>query len=218
MFGHDFPTRAYINEVATRDGFQSEAVFVPTDEKIRLINQLSRTGLHKIEVTSFVSPRAIPNLCDAEEVMEGIDRNPDVRYVTLVPNEKGAERALACRADEINLVMSVSQSHNLANMRMSCEQSQAQFARIVTLVGKTPMKINGTLATAFGCPFEGLIPASAVMDTIERYLQTGIRSITVADTTGMASPRQVTELCGAIRRTTGMASPRQVTELCGAIR
>jgi len=110
------PNRVFINDVVTRDGFQNEPHFVPTEAKVRLTNRLSKTGLAKIEVTSFVSPKAIPNLRDAEEVMRSIDREPGVVYVALVPNERGAQRALECGADEINLVMSIGETHNLANI------------------------------------------------------------------------------------------------------
>jgi hypothetical protein len=120
--------RTYIHDVALRDGFQIEPNFIATEEKVKLINRLSQTGLAKIEATSFTSPKAIPNLRDAEQVMRQIERYPGVVYTVLVPNVKGCERALTCKVDEINLVMSASQSHNRANLRMSCEQSLSQFA------------------------------------------------------------------------------------------
>ena len=199
MFMQNLPTKVRINEVATRDGFQSEALFIPTDKKIEIIDRLSLLGLNKIEVTSFVSPKAIPNLRDAEEVMNSITRNPKVTYVTLVPNEKGAERALATKADEVNLVMSVSESHNLSNMRMTCEQSLAQFKRICELMKGSNIRINASLATSFGCPFEGIIAPERVIQVIRQYLDIGIQGISIADTTGMASPRQVYDLCSQVR-------------------
>lgn len=193
------PRRVHLNEVSVRDGFQSEAVFVPTEEKIRLIDALSATGLARIEVTSFVSPKAIPNLRDAAEVMQRIARRPGVIYAALVPNEKGAERALACGADEINLVMSIGEKHNLANMRMSCDQSLEQFHRIMKLVAGTTMRVNGTIATAFGCPFDGEQPLDRVLWAADEYLAMGMHSLTLADTTGMGHPRQVAEFCDAVR-------------------
>jgi len=153
--------RVYIHDVALRDGFQIEPNFVATEEKVKLINRLSQTGLAKIEATSFVSPKAIPNLRDAEQVMRQIERVPGVVYTVLVPNVKGCERALDCKVDEINLVMSASQSHNRANLRMSCEQSLAQFAEIVKFAGQSSVFINGSLSTSFGCPFDGWVPRSA---------------------------------------------------------
>lgn len=197
--------RVFIQDVAVRDGFQSEPDFVPTPAKIALINRLSTTGLSKIEVTSFVSPKAIPNLRDAEDVMRGIERHRAVTYVALVPNERGAERAVACDVDEINLVMSVGEQHNLANMRMSCEQSLQQFRQVIALLKGTRLKINGTIATAFGCPFEGDIAPERVLWAAREYLEMGMHSLTLADTTGMAHPRQVAELSGQVLEMSGTA-------------
>ncbi|MDQ2695241.1 MAG: hydroxymethylglutaryl-CoA lyase [Pseudomonadota bacterium] len=191
------PRRVFVNEVAPRDGFQNEPRFVPTEEKIRFIDQLSKTGLAKIEVTSFVSPKAIPHLRDAEEVMRGIARQPGVVYVALVPNERGAQRALECAVDEINLVMSIGEKHNLANMRMTCAQSLAQFRRVMDLVRGSRLKVNGTVSTAFGCPFEGDLPPDRTLWAAQQYLEMGMDSVTFADTTGMAHPRQVNGLTQA---------------------
>ena len=146
-------SRIFINEVVTRDGFQIEPNFIPTDAKVELINALSRCGYAKIEATSFVSPKAIPMLRDAEEVMNRIDRVPGVEYTVLVPNLRGAERAVEARADELNLVMSTSETHNRANLRQSREDSFAGLASVIQWVdGKTP--INISLSTSFGCPME----------------------------------------------------------------
>lgn len=186
--------RIYFNEVATRDGFQIEPNFIPTDDKVALVDALSGCGFAKIEVTSFTSPRAIPMLRDAEEVMARIHRLPGVEYSVLVPNRRGAERALEARADELNLVMSASQTHNRANMRMACEDSLAAFADIVALTRGTQVSLNGTVATAFGCPFEGKIDEARVLAIIDHYLALGVGAITLADTTGMANPRQVAQL------------------------
>ncbi|UOR13560.1 hydroxymethylglutaryl-CoA lyase [Halobacillus amylolyticus] len=187
--------RIYIQEVVTRDGFQIEDQFVPTDQKIDLINRMSSSGLDKIEVTSFVSPKAVPNLKDAKEVMEGIDRKPDVTYTTLIPNVKGAERAAECEADEVNLVASVSETHNMKNVRRKVDESFADFKNIASFLSGTGIQINGTLATTFGCPFEGSISEDKVMTLINEYLEIGAGGITLADTTGMATPKQVYQLC-----------------------
>ncbi|MFO1205221.1 MAG: hydroxymethylglutaryl-CoA lyase [Burkholderiales bacterium] len=189
--------RIYVQDVAVRDGFQIEPIFIPTDVKIALIDRLSRTGLAKIEVTSFVSPKAIPALADAEAVMRGIARVAGVEYAALVPNVRGCERALACGVDEINLVMSASASHNRANLRMTQEQSLAQFAEIVGIVqGRTA--INASLSTAFGCPFDGAIDPVQVIAFIDRITTLGIDRISLCDTTGMANPAQVERLCTAV--------------------
>lgn len=199
MLTAKLPARVFINDVAVRDGFQSEPAFVPTKEKIRLIDRLSRTGLAKIEVTSFVSPKAIPNLRDAAEVMQGIARVPGVTYVALVPNERGCERALEAKVDEINLVMSIGETHNLANMRMTCEQSLEQFRAVMRLLQGSAMRVNGTVATAFGCPFDGEQALYRVLWAAEQYLGMGMHSITLADTTGMAHPLQVEQTTRAFR-------------------
>ncbi|MFO7647540.1 hydroxymethylglutaryl-CoA lyase [Halomonas campaniensis] len=194
-------TQLQINEVAPRDGFQIEATFVPTAAKIRLIDALSATGLARIEATSFVSPKAVPALADAAEVVAGIRRRPGVGITVLVPNVKGAERALAAGVDEINLVMSASDSHGLANLRMTPTQSLEQFAAIVEAVRAQPqgreLFINASLSTSFGCPFEGAVPEARVLDLVERQLALGVQGVTLCDTTGMANPAQVARLCEA---------------------
>ncbi|WP_321878551.1 hydroxymethylglutaryl-CoA lyase [Paraburkholderia bannensis] len=187
--------RLYLNEVATRDGFQNEAVFIDTDEKIALIDALSACGYAKIEVTSFTSPKAIPALRDAEAVMHGIARAPGVVYTVLVPNVRGAERALSCNVDEVNLVMSVSESHNRANLRMTREQSFAQLVDVIDAVRGTGVAINVSLSTAMGCPMEGDVSTSTVLDWMARFAERGVHGVTLCDTTGMAYPRQVRELC-----------------------
>ncbi len=197
-------SRLYVQEVAVRDGFQIEKAFVPTAEKIALVDALSRTGLAKIEVTSFVSPKAVPNMRDAEEVMRGIRRAPGVVYSALVPNAKGAERALSCGVDELNLVMSASESHNRSNLNRSTAQSLEGFVEVMRAVKGSGARVNGSVSTAFGCPFEGDVPQERVLGFAERYLELGLHGITLADTTGMAHPRQVAALTAeALRRFPG---------------
>lgn len=191
-------TQLQINEVAPRDGLQIEGVFVPTEQKIQLLNSLSQTGLVRIEATSFTSPKAIPNLRDAEEVLQGITRKPDTRITVLVPNEKGCERALRCGVDEINLVMSASESHSRVNLRMTPEQSLERFANILQIAANSGVFINASLSTSFGCPFEGDIPLDKVLKRVEQLIQLGIQGVTLCDTTGMANPLQVGRLCEAV--------------------
>lgn len=189
--------RIFIQEVGPRDGFQIEDRFIPTHEKIELIDALSLCGLAKIEVTSFTSPKAIPALADADEVMRGIRREPGVVYSALVPNLRGAERALAAGTDELNLVMSASETHNLLNLRMTREQSLARLLEVVDLAKGSGAALNVSLSTAFGCPMEGDVPEAVVLGLAERFLQQGVAGITLCDTTGMAHPRQVAALCHA---------------------
>lgn len=187
--------RIYLQEVGTRDGLQAEAVFVPTDEKISLVNSLSRTGGAKIEVTAFVSPKAIPALGDAQQVMQGIERVQGVIYSALVPNVRGAERAIDSGVDELNLVMSASESHNLSNLRMTREQSFAALNEVAGLARTASLAVNISLSCAFGCPIEGEVPEDAVMDWCARFVgEGGAAGITLCDTTGMAYPSQVASL------------------------
>lgn len=192
-------TTLQINEVAPRDGLQIEARFVPTEAKIRLIDALSATGLARIEATSFTSPKAIPNLRDAEEVVRGIQRRAGVGITVLVPNLRGCERALACGVDEINLVMSASDSHGLANLRMTPEQSLERFSDILAATQGSGVFVNASLSTSFGCPFEGAVPQARVLELVERLLALGVEGITLCDTTGMANPDQVARLCEAVQ-------------------
>jgi hydroxymethylglutaryl-CoA lyase len=192
-------TRIYFNDVVTRDGFQIEPNFIPTEDKVRLIDAMSQCGFAKIEVTSFTSPKAIPMLRDAEEVMGKIRRVPGVEYTVLVPNLRGAERALESRADEFNLVMSTSETHNLANLRMTREKSFAGLAEVIKYVdGKTP--INISLSTAFGCPMEGDVPQEVVEQFCQRFADLGVRGLTICDTTGMANPAQVTKMSESLQK------------------
>src|ERR1700710_2618847 len=164
-----------IQEVAPRDGLQIEKTWVETADKVALIDALSTSGFSRIEAGSFVSPKAIPALRDGEAVFHQIKRNPDVIYVALIPNRRGAERALEANADELNLVMSASQTHNQANMRMTREKSLAAFADIVALARGTRVRLNGTIATTFGCPFEGKIDEDVVMSIVDQYLELGMQ-------------------------------------------
>lgn len=190
--------RIHFNEVVTRDGFQIEPEFVPTDAKIALVDALSECGYAKIEVTAFVSPKAIPMLRDAEEVMGRIHRVPGVEYTVLVPNQRGAERALESGADELNLVMSTSELHNLANLRMPREKSFAGLSEVVRAVdGRRP--INVSLSTAFGCPMQGEVPLDEVIAWAARFADLGVRGLTICDTTGMANPAQVARTAEALQ-------------------
>ena len=192
-------TRLFFNDVVARDGFQIEPNFIPTDDKVALIDALSQCGFAKIEVTSFTSPKAIPMLRDAEEVMRRIQRVQGVEYTVLVPNLRGAERAFESRADEFNLVMSTSETHNRANLRMDREKSIAALTEVIRFVdGRTP--INVSLSTAFGCPMEGDVPQSVVEQYLQRFADLGVRGISICDTTGMAHPAQVSKMAEDLLR------------------
>ena len=188
--------RIYINDVGVRDGFQIEKNFIPTETKIAFIDQLSKTGLAKIEATSFVHPKFVPNMADAETVLANIQRVAGVTYSALTPNIKGMERAVAChqsgaRIDEMNLFMSASETHNMANVKRTTAQSLEDFAVMVPMAKAKGIRMNGTVSTSFGCPFEGAVSEARVMEIAAQYLAIGFDGLTFADTTGMANPRQV---------------------------
>ena len=192
--------RIYMQEVGTRDGLQMESVFVPTEDKIKLVNALSDTGLAKIEVTSFVSPKAIPALRDAEIVMREITRKPGVIYSALVPNVRGVERAIDAQTDELNLVMSASESHNQSNLRMSREESFAGLAQVAKAGRDAGVGVNVSLSCSFGCPMEGDVSEATVLDWCDRYIsEWNAHGVTLCDTTGMAYPSQVNALTRAFK-------------------
>ncbi len=192
--------RIEINEVSPRDGLQMEKAFVPTESKIAYIDALSACGFARIEVTSYTSPKAIPTLADADAVMAGIRRVPGVRYTALVPNLRGMERAVAGKPDEINLVMSVSETHNRANLRMTRAQSLAGLQDVLREAGKLGLPCNVSLSTAFGCPFDGEIAQDEVLRLAQALADSGAEGITACDTTGMAHPAQVRQLSTALQR------------------
>lgn len=199
--------RIEINEVAPRDGLQMERSFVPTERKIAFIDALSACGFARIEVTSYTSPKAIPTLADAEAVMAGIRRVPGVRYTALVPNIRGMERAALGKPDEINLVMSVSETHNRANLRMTRAQSLAGLQEVLREAARIGLPCNVSLSTAFGCPFEGDIDPQDVLSLARALADSGAAGITLCDTTGMAYPSQVARLCEQLREAVPAVPP-----------
>ena len=185
------PKRVTICEVGTRDGFQIEPDFIPTDLKIEVVDRLSDTGMPRIEVTSFVSPKAVPALRDAEAVMAGIKRRPGTRYSALVPNDKGAVRAVDAGVDDIHTVVSASESHNLANVNMTIAESLAKLEATAQVAHRAGKPVYSGISCTFGCPFEGDVPLTQLEQVIERLVGMGARGIGLADTTGMANPAQV---------------------------
>jgi hydroxymethylglutaryl-CoA lyase len=180
-----------ICEVGTRDGFQIEPEFIPTEVKIEVVNRLSEAGLPRVEVTSFVHPKAVPQLRDAEEVMARITRRPGTVYAALIPNDKGAIRALAAGVDRLHTVLSASESHNLANVNMTIAESLARLAAVVRIAQEAGVPLQGGISTSFGCPFEGEVPISQLASIVARLVDLGFGGIGLADTTGMANPTQV---------------------------
>ncbi len=188
-----------VTEVGTRDGFQAEPEFIATADKVATINGLIDAGVRSIEATSFVSPRALPQLADAAEVLAQVHRNPNVRLAVLVPNARGAERAAAAKADMMVGFISASESHCKTNLNKSIDQAIADFAEVVPIARQWDIKLRGAVATAFGCPFEGEVSLNNILKIVGSYDAHGIRNITFGDTTGMATPPVVTRVVDAVR-------------------
>lgn len=193
------PDRVEITEVGLRDGLQMEAHFVPTDRKIAIGRAVIASGVRRLEATSFVSPRAVPALADAAEVIAGL-KGRGARLAALAPNPRGAERAIAAGVDEVVVFVSASESHNRRNVNRPVAESLAAIAEMAGIVAPGAAALRGAVATAFGCPFEGDISADQVARVVEAYAQAGIRDVALGDTTGMATPRLVAALCEALAR------------------
>ena len=189
-----FPTHVTVVEVGPRDGLQNEKGVVSTADKIRFIDLLSATGLPAIEATSFVSPKAIPQLADAAEVMAGIQRRPGVRYPVLVPNSKGMERALAAHVTEIAVFTGASETFVQHNINTSIAGSIENFTPVVARARAAGVRVRGYISTAFGCPYEGAVAPAAVLDVAERLLTLGVDELSIGDTIGVATPNQVVEV------------------------
>ena len=194
----DLPGSVEIREVGPRDGLQNEDT-IPIDQRIALIDALSGTGLAAIEAASFVHPKAIPPMAGSAEVMKGITRVPGVRYRALVPNERGTLDALACDVDEIEVVMSVSETHNYKNINMSPDESVSQIIELTDLAHQEKTPVEAILSTAFGCAYEGDVSPQRVAQYARKVLdEAGVDGLSFGDTSGMATPRVVSELLDAL--------------------
>jgi hydroxymethylglutaryl-CoA lyase len=193
------PARVTLCEVGPRDGFQIEPGWIPTETKVEIIDRLSETGLPRIEVTSFVHPRVVPQMRDAEAVMARIRRRPGTEYLALVPNEHGAIRAIDARADALRTVVSASESHNLANVNMPVAESLRKLRGVFEIARRAGVAVDCAVSTSFGCPFEGEVPVERLEWVVGALVDMGARAIGLADTTGMANPRQVTEVLERLR-------------------
>jgi len=194
----DLPERISVREVGPRDGLQNEDP-VPTAAKIELIDRLSGTGVRRIEAVSFVRPEAIPQMADADEVWRGIDRASEIRYSALVPNLRGARRALDAGLGEIEVVVSASDTHNRKNVNRSTQESLDDIAAIIDEAHQRGVSCQVVVATAWGCPYEGDVPVRRVLEVAGRAVADGADSISFGDTTGMATPGRVWSLVGEFR-------------------
>jgi hydroxymethylglutaryl-CoA lyase len=195
----DWPTHVDIREVGPRDGLQNEAP-VPVDARVRLIDALARTGLRRIEAGAFVSATAIPPMAGSDQVMARIDRQADVIYSALVPNAEGAERAIAADADEIELVVSASETHNHKNVRRSVAESLIGARDVIALAHDAAIETEAIVSTAFGCPYEGDVAPERVAQLAGHLIDAGADRLSFGDTTGMATPRRVHDLLDALEQ------------------
>src|SRR5688500_2683900 len=191
----EMPSAVRIREVGPRDGFQNEPEVIPTAEKVRLVELLARTGVSRLEVTSFVKPEVIPQLADGAEVLAQADIPEDVSVTVLIPNEKGLVNPPAQGAmyDEANLFLSATETHNGKNVNRSVEDSLTGLERVIERALKEGLRCEGVISVSFGCPYEGEVPPERVFEIAERLAAAGCAEIAFGDTTGMANPRQVRE-------------------------
>jgi isopropylmalate/homocitrate/citramalate synthase len=195
----NLPQRVTVVEVGPRDGLQNEQGLVSTADKIRFVDLLGDAGFSVIEATSFVSPKAIPQLADAAGVMAGIARRPGTRYTALVPNRKGMERALAAGVDEVAVFTAATESFTQHNINTTIAGSIASFRPVVELAREHGIPVRGYISVVFGCPYEGTVPVEAVARVAERLLALGIAGISLGDTIGVATPDQVVAVTEAFR-------------------
>src|ERR687894_943623 len=188
-----------IREVGPRDGFQNEPEVIPTGEKVRLVDMLARTGVKRLEVTSFVRPDVIPQLADGPEVLRAADIPDDVSVTVLIPNERGLDNALEVRDtfDEVNLFLSASETHNRKNVNRSIEESLAGLERVIERARQEGLRCEGVISVAFGCPYDGEVPRERVLSIARRLAAAGCEEIAFGDTTGMANPAQVRDFFAA---------------------
>ena len=193
------PERVKICEVGPRDGLQNESTLVSVEDKIHYIDMLSDANAPIVEATSFVSPKAIPQLADADEVFRRIGKRPGVTYLVLVPNDRGLERAIAADVKAIAVFTAASESFTKRNIGMTIDESLSTFAAVVKRARAEGMWIRGYISTAFGCPYEGAVPVENVVRVAERLADMGIDELSIGDTIGVATPNQVVDVAGALQ-------------------
>lgn len=191
-------SEVYLTDVTGRDGFQMEMDWIETEDKLLILQGIINAGVKRIEATSFVSPKSIPQLKDAEEIVGNL-KNEEINVAALVPNVKGADNALKSGVDEINFVLSISETHNMKNVNHTVRESLEEVYSIQKLINSTQTILNVSLGTTFGCPFEGKYNVSKVSSIIENLMVNGIEKITLADTTGMANPKKISHYITTLR-------------------
>ena len=201
----ELPRTVRIREVGPRDGFQSEPEIIPTDDKVRLIGMLARTGVRRLEVTSFVRADVIPQLADGREVLTRADIPEDVSVSVLIPNERGLDNALTMRErfQEINCFLSASETHNRKNVNRTVDESLRGLEKVMGRARDEGLRVEGVISTSFGCPYEGAVAPARVFAVARRLIEAGAQEISFGDTTGMANPVQVRQFFPAARDALG---------------
>ncbi|NPV04722.1 MAG: hydroxymethylglutaryl-CoA lyase [Syntrophaceae bacterium] len=198
------PKKVEIHEVVLRDGIQNETRIVPTEEKLRLIGDLVACGIRRIEVSSFVNPKLVPQMADAEELWERIDRKRGVLYSALILSKGGLERAVRCRVPHVGIFISASETHSRKNSNRPVAEALREAVRLVGRAQDAGMKVRAGVMNAFGCAYEGAVPLGRVLRIVRAYMRTGPDEICLADSSGMANPQQVEK---ALIRVRGEVSP-----------
>lgn len=196
----NLPNKVTICEVGPRDGLQNEDKILSVEEKIEIIDALSDAGYKVIEVGSFMSPKAVPQMASTDEVFKGINRHDGVEYRALIANVKGVERAIDCGCKKVKMNVSASRAHNLANLNMTPEESVAKFKDVVDTALANDLEISGSISMPFGSPWEHNIPIEDVKTIVKAYLDVGINEISLSDASGMAVPNQVFEMCTELKK------------------
>jgi hydroxymethylglutaryl-CoA lyase len=194
----ELPAQVTLVEMLPRDGLQRLDSFVPTEEKVELIDQLSTTGVDEIEITSFTHPTAVPTLRDADQVAAGIQRHDGVAYRALVPNTVGMERALDAGVDKVNALVTVSETYSRENQNMSVEETLDEVAAIVEMADGTDVVVEAGVGTSFYCPYEGEIATVETLSVVDRVVEAGVDEVTLATTMGLANPLEVDEMFAAV--------------------
>lgn len=191
----NLPSKVTICEVGLRDGLQNEAKILQTSEKLELANDIIDAGFKVIELGSFVSPKAVPQMADTDQLFSSLNHIDGIEFRALIANKKGVERAINCGCRKVKLNVSASRQHNLANLNMTPEESVAGFEEIVNIATQNGIEVSGSISMPFGSPWEGNIPIEDVQSIVEAYLNVGITEISLSDASGMAVPNQVYSMC-----------------------
>jgi hydroxymethylglutaryl-CoA lyase len=197
----DFPSAVTICDVGPRDGLQNESAPVTTEQKLRLVNELIAAGVPEVEVSSFVSPKWVPQMAEAEELFARADRSKGARLLGLVPNERGYERALAARVDMVQLVVMASETFQKKNVNRTVEEGMRDCEAIAQRAKADGIPAGLALGTSWGCPYEGHVDPTRVIDLANQAFEAGVEKVTFADTTGMADPAHVSALLQLAKKT-----------------